>query len=81
MILLDLSPISGGTGVFIGVAFFLTVAGAAFVAWKLLRKTVRWAVRLTIVVLILLIAVAGSVVIMFGGSSKTSRPASRSTAR
>jgi biotin transporter BioY len=66
MLLVDLVP-------FFGIAFFLVVAVVAFIAYKMLKKTVKMAVRMTIVVAILLIALIGSIaLLMFAGKKETS---------
>ena len=66
ILFIDISPI-------FGVAFFLIFAVVAFIAYKMLKKTVKMAVRMTIVVAILLIALIGSVaLLLFSGSSRNS---------
>ncbi|HEY8561798.1 MAG TPA: hypothetical protein VIL74_15590 [Pyrinomonadaceae bacterium] len=68
ILLIELLPV-------FGVVFFLIFAAVAFIAYKMLKRTVKMAVRMTIVVAILLIALVGSVaLLMFAGSSKTSTP-------
>jgi EamA domain-containing membrane protein RarD len=69
-------PLGGGIGVIVGIAFFLIFAAIAFVAYKMLRRTVKMAVRMTIVVAILLIALVGSIALLFLGSggSHPTRP-------
>lgn len=54
---------SGGSifGLIIGALFFLMLAAAAFVTFKALAKTVKFAVRGAIVVIILTIALVGGV--------------------
>ena len=71
---LDANPIGGGIGIFAAVAFFLVFLAVAFIAFKMLKKTVKMAFRITIVVIILAIAVAGSVSFWWLGSSKPPRP-------
>jgi len=64
MILSDLSDLlSGGSlfGMLIGAMFFLMLAAAAFVAYKALAKTVKFALRSTIVAVILIVALVGGV--------------------
>jgi hypothetical protein len=57
-----------------GIAFFLIFAVVAFIAYKMLKKTVKMAVRMTIVVAILLIALIGSVALLMFAGSKDSTP-------
>ena len=59
--LLYFQPSGQMIGAIVAVAFFLVLAGAAYVAFKALRKTAKMAIRLMIVVIILVIAVVGSV--------------------
>lgn len=66
---------SESIGLIAAVLFFLVFAGVAYVAFRLLRKTVKVAFRMTIVALILLIAVVGSV--SFWWLGKSGKPASR----
>ena len=67
MILLDIAPAadiapSGGViGIVVAAAFFLVLAGAAYIAFKALAKTVKMALRMAIVMVILVVAVVGSV--------------------
>lgn len=81
MILFDVAPIpsSGILGVGIAGAFFLALAIAAFIAFKMIKRTVKMAVRLVIVGAILLIAIIGSIALFFfanqAPSSDKGRPA------
>ena len=77
--LLDSTPI-GTAGIITSVAFFLLFAAVAYIAFRLLRKTVKMAFRLTIVAVILLIAVVGSVSFWWlGGGKLTGAERPRST--
>ncbi|MEO6656628.1 MAG: hypothetical protein ABIO36_11150 [Pyrinomonadaceae bacterium] len=73
-IFLDAAPFGGGFGIFAAVVFFLVFAAVAFIAFKLLRKTVKMAFRMAIVAIILVIAVAGSISFWWLSGSKTGRP-------
>ena len=73
-IFLDVSPVGGGIGIFAAVAFFLVFAAVAFIAFKLLKKTVKMAFRMAIVAIILVIAVVGSISFWWFSGGKTSRP-------
>ena len=70
----DAGPSAGGIAAFAAVAFFFVLASVAFVAFKMLRKTVKMAFRLVIVAIILLIAAAGSITFWWLGSSSPTRP-------
>lgn len=75
-IFLDLAPVGGGIAVFAAVAFFFSFLAVAFIAFKMLKKSVKLAFRIMIVAVILAIAVAGSVALwgLSGGSSPKPRP-------
>jgi Kef-type K+ transport system membrane component KefB len=73
LLFFDAAPTGGTIGAIFGVAFFLLIAGAAFIAWKSLRKTVKWAVRIAIVVALLVIALVGSITLWWYSSSKPAR--------
>ena len=68
----------GQIGLVAAAAFFLIAAAVAFIAFKMLKRTVKMAFRIVLVVLILGIAAAGSIALWaLAGSSTTppSRPA------
>ena len=60
-----------------GVAFFLIFAAVAAVAFSMVRKTVKMAIRMMIVAAILLIAIVGG--ISFWMFSSSSKPVTRPT--
>lgn len=67
-------------GLIAGFVFFLIFAGVAYVAFRILKKTAKMAVRMLVVALILLIAVVGSVSFWWFSSSGTPKlkpPATR----
>jgi hypothetical protein len=72
-------PISPAGLVGLGTAgfFFLVVAAAAFIAFKMLKKSVKMAFRVAIVTIILVIAVAGSVALWAIESRPSGRPVPR----
>ena len=72
---LDLGPLAGGVGVFAAVAFFLIFLAVAFIAFKMLKRTVKMAFRIAVVAVILAVAVAGSIALWaFSGGGRTERP-------
>ena len=80
MILQNLAPSGGVIGAIVAVAFFVVLAGAAWVAFKALTKTAKMAVRLLVVVIIMAVAVAGSVSLWYfssGGAPKLKPPANK----
>ncbi len=81
ILLLDIPAPTGGGIIGIGAAaiFFLVFLGVAFIAFKMLKKSVKMAFRVVIVAVILAVAVAGSVALWAVSGSKTTRPQPRST--
>jgi hypothetical protein len=80
MILLQFAPSGGTMALIIAAAFFLVLAGAAYIAFKALKKTVKMAFRMTVVAVILLIAVVGSISLWYFSTDVTPKlkpPASR----
>lgn len=73
---LDVAPLGGGIAIVGGIVFFLVLAAVAFAAFLFLRKTLKMAFRLVIVVVILLIAILGCVSFWWlgSGSSRPARP-------
>ncbi len=78
-ILLDAAPLAGGIGVFAAVAFLFIFFAAAFVVFKLLKRTVRMAFRITIVFIILAVAIMGSFALWALGTGSSERPRPRPT--
>lgn len=78
--LFDLAPAGGSGGTLIAgaaaVATFFLLVGVAAVAFFALRKTLKIAFRLAIVAVILFIALAGSISLLYfsAGSSTGSSP-------
>ena len=65
----------GGTQIFLVIALIFILLGSAFFAFVMLRKTVKMALRLIIVGVILLIAIVGSASFLwFSSSSDSSKP-------
>jgi hypothetical protein len=63
MILFDIAPdpfTSAPVGLAIAAAFFLILAGIAFIIFKVIARSVKMAVRMIIVTLILAVALIGS---------------------
>lgn len=81
--LLDVGPSPSVVGAAIAAAFLLVFLGVAFVAFMALKKTVKMAFRMTVVAVILLIAVVGSVSLFYfastGGSPRLKPPVDRPT--
>ena len=77
--MLDVAPVGTGLQIFAGAAFLLVFAGIALVVFKLLKRTVKMAVRMAIAGLILAVALIGGIYLLFSGPSKPSRPPVRPT--
>jgi hypothetical protein len=73
-ILLDITSELGVAGIAAVVGFFLVFAAAAYIAFRVMKRTVRMALRMAIVAVILLIAVAGSIYIYWSKTSSNQRP-------
>lgn len=73
-ILLDIAPETGAIGIMAGVGFFLVFLAIAYIAFRLLRRTMKTAFRLAVVAVILLVAAAGSMAILWFSKSKPTRP-------
>ncbi|CAN5122410.1 hypothetical protein BH20ACI2_BH20ACI2_10510 [soil metagenome] len=71
------AQISGGVGAVAAGAFFLLAAAVAFIAFKMLKKTVKMAFRIVVLVLILGIAAAGSIALWALSSGGSSKPVQR----
>ena len=65
----------GGTGALsAGLVFFAVFAAIAYVAFRLLKKTVKMAFRMAVVAAILLIAVVGSLSFWWFNTGTTQKP-------
>lgn len=71
--MLDIAPSGGVIGAVVAVSFFLVLAGAAYIAFKALKKTAKMAIRMVIVAVILVIAVVGSISLWYFSSDSTPR--------
>lgn len=70
-LLFDVTPELGAVGITAVVGFFLVFAAVAYIAFRLLKRTVRMALRMAIVAVILVVALAGSILIYWKGTSST----------
>ena len=68
-LLFDVAPVGGGLGAVLGIGFFFVFALIAFVAYKMLKRTVKMAVRMAVVIAILAVAFIGSIAFLWFGSS------------
>ena len=72
--MLDIAPGIGSIGLAAIIGCFLIFAAVAYVAFRLLRKTVRMAFRLAIVAAILLAALVGGILIYMNGTKPSPGP-------
>jgi len=68
---MEIAPSGSMIGVVVAAAFFLVLAGAAYIAFKALTKTVKMAVRMMIVGVILVVAVVGSISLWYYSTDAT----------
>ena len=76
-LLFDMAPVGAGIAVVAAVGFFFVFLAIAFIAFKLLKRTVRMAVRVIVVGLIVAVAISGSVLLFNYGTAKPTRPQPR----
>jgi hypothetical protein len=76
-LLFNIALVGGEIGAVLGIAFFFVLAAVAFIAYKMLKRTVKMAVRMAVVIAILAIAFVGSIALLWFGTSggSGSRPA------
>lgn len=79
--MLDIAPELGTAGIAAVVGFFLVFLAVAYIAFRLLKRTVRMALRMTIVAAILLVAIAGSIYIYLNRTSYKPHPRPTPTTR
>ena len=72
MILFDIAPLGGGLGIGLAVFFFLACLAVSFIVFKMLKRTVKMAIRMVIVAVILFVALIGTVAFLTLGSSGSS---------
>lgn len=71
---LDAAAPLGTVGLAAGAIFFVVLAAAAFIAAKMLKKTVKMAFRIAIVLIIIAIGIVGCVSFWAIGSDRPARP-------
>lgn len=69
-LLFDVAPIGSSIGIFLGIAFFFICLAVAVIVFKMLKKTVKMAVRIMIVGAILIAAIIGSIAFFAFGTGK-----------
>lgn len=77
LFILDIGLPGGSTALIAGAGFLLILMAAAYVLFRILRKTLRMAFRMAMVVTVLFTLATGTVAafwIISGSSSKPARP-------
>lgn len=74
VLLFDVSPISAGIGIAGALVFFFAIAVVAFIAFKMLKRSVKMAFRIAIVAVLLVIALVGSISFFYLTSGTPARP-------
>jgi hypothetical protein len=80
VLLAETAPSAATIGAIVAITFLLLFLAVAFIAYKALKRTVKMAVRMTIVGVILAIAVVGSISLWYfssGGTPKMKPPTER----
>ena len=72
--------VGGAVALWAGIPpFFLIFLAVAYVAFRMLRKTMKMAFRIAIVAIILAVAAAGSIALWALGSGNSAKPGPRPT--
>jgi len=74
VLLLDVGLPGGSAALIAGAGFFFILAAAAYVVFRVLRKTVRMAFRMAMVVTVFVTLAIGSIAAYWFGSGTFSRP-------
>lgn len=67
-------------GIVLGVGFLLAALAAAYIAFRMLRKTVKMAFRMAIVAGILVIGLVGTIAFFYMSSGSSTPPRNRPSA-
>jgi tetrahydromethanopterin S-methyltransferase subunit D len=74
-LLFDVGVPGGTTTLVAGVGLFFILAAAAYVMFRILRKTVKMAFRMAMVVTVLFTFVVGGIALYWFGTGTASKPA------
>lgn len=74
VLLFDVGIPGGTTSVIAGIGLFFILAAAAYVMFRIMRKTVKMAFRMAMVVTVLFTFVIGGLAIYWFGIGTTSKP-------
>ena len=73
-LLFDVGVPGGTTSIIAGVGLFFILAAAAYVMFRIMRKTVKMAFRMAMVVTVLFTFVVGGIAVYWFGIGTTSKP-------
>ena len=73
-LLLDIGVPGGTTTIIAGIGLFFILAAAAYVMFRILRKSVKMAFRMAMVVTVLFTFVIGGVALYWFGTGTASKP-------
>jgi hypothetical protein len=76
-ILSEIGLPGGTTAIIAAVGFFLILSAAAYVLFRIMRKTVRMAFRMAMVVTFLFVFVVGGIAVYWFSTGSSSRPTPR----
>jgi ABC-type transport system involved in multi-copper enzyme maturation permease subunit len=79
ILLFDVPPIGGPIGIFLSIGFLFICLAVAVIAFKMLKKSVKMALRMVIVAAILIIALVGSMFLFIFGGAIGYKPPARPT--
>ena len=79
LLMFQVTPELGAASIAAILGFFLILVAVAYIAFRMMRKTVRMAFRMAVVAVILLIALIGSVYIYWNRTSNNPRPKPQTT--
>ncbi|MEQ1765734.1 MAG: hypothetical protein ABL984_21585, partial [Pyrinomonadaceae bacterium] len=74
LLLFDVGVPGGTTTIVAGIGLFLILAAAAYVMFRIMRKTVKMAFRMAMVVTVIFTFVVGGVALYWFGTGTTSNP-------
>ena len=77
VLLFDVGLPGGTTTIIAAVGFFFILAAAAYVLFRIMRKTVRMAFRMAMVVTFLFVFVVGGIAVYWFSTGSSSRPSQR----
>lgn len=81
LLIFDMAPVGGGLIVFAVLAMIFVAAAIAFIAYKMLARTVKMTVRLIIAAVLFLLASGGGTALWYWAKADPPKPANRQPAK